>query len=174
MKSLTFLGACLFACSVPAFAQLPDTTSSPAQIPDSQSPDRTKPLAQAPDSEKSSQSKTDNHAGRGTASGKKTAMVGCILGRNENGKYVLITEEQLSSVELMSTEDLKPYVGHKVKVKGTINNASPTQTDTRGSLTASASNAGDKKMPESTDSANSMLVVTKVKTISRSCDMHVQ
>jgi hypothetical protein len=52
MKNLTFVGALLFAGSVPTFAQLPDTSSSPAQVPDSQSPDKTKPLAQAPDSEK--------------------------------------------------------------------------------------------------------------------------
>jgi hypothetical protein len=151
MKKLTFVGALLFACSVRAFAQLPDTSSSPAQIPDSQSPDRTKPLAQAPDSEKGAQSKAND--ARSTASGKKTTMVGCIS--EHDGKYMLMTNNPSRGVELISKEDLKAHIGHKVRVTGTMGNGSSVGNDTMGSH----------------NSANGQLRVTKMKMISQSCEI---
>jgi hypothetical protein len=170
MKNLTFVGALLFACSVPTFAQLPDTGSSPAQIPDSQSPDKTKPLAQAPDSEKDAQSKADN--GRN----KKTTMVGCIS--EHNGKYMLMTNNPSMSVELVSKEDLKTHIGHKVRVTGTISNRSSVGSDTGSpstSYTAPESKAGDREKqgssPGSRNSPNGQLRVTKMKMISHSCDV---
>jgi hypothetical protein len=149
MKKLTFVGALLFACSVPTFAQLPDTSSSPAQIPDSQSPDKTKPLAQAPDSEKGAQSKADD------ARSKKTTMVGCIS--EHDGKYILMTNNPSMSVELVSKEDLKAHIGHKVRVTGTIGNGSSRKK--QGSS------------PGSQNSPNGQLRVTKMKMISQSCDV---
>jgi hypothetical protein len=170
MKKLTFVGALLFACSVPTFAQLPDTSSSPAQIPDSQSPDRTKPLAQAPDSEKGAQSKADE------ARSKNTTMVGCIF--EHDGKYMLMTNNSSMRVELVSKENLKAHIGHKVRVTGTIGNGFSVGNDTGSpstSYTAPESNAGDRKKqgspPGSHDSPNGQLRVTKMKMISQSCDI---
>jgi hypothetical protein len=169
MKNLTFVGALLFACSVPTFAQLPDTSSSPAQIPDSQSPDKTKPLAQAPDSEKGAQSKADN--GRS----KKATMVGCIS--EHDGKYMLMTNNPSMSVELVSKEDLKAHIGHKVRVTGTIGNGSYVGNNSGSPSTSTApeSNAGDKKKQGSPsgshNSPNDELKVTKMKMISQSCDV---
>jgi hypothetical protein len=170
MKKLTFVGALLFACSVPTFAQLPDTSSSPAQVPDSQSPDKTKPLAQAPDSEKGAQSKADD------ARSKKTTMVGCIS--EHDGKYMLMTNNPSMSVELVSKEDLKAHIGHKVRVTGTISNRSSVGSDTGSpstSYTAPESKPGDREKqgspPGSHNSPNGQLKVTKMKMISQSCDV---
>jgi hypothetical protein len=150
MKKLTFVGALLFACSVPTFAQLPDTSGSPAQIPDSQSPDKTKPLAQASDSEKGAQSKADD------ARSRKTTMVGCIS--EHDGKYMLMTNNPSMSVELVSKEDLKAHIGHKVRVTGTIGNGSSVGNN-------SGSPQGSHNLP------NGQLRVTKMKMISQSCDV---
>jgi hypothetical protein len=170
MKKLTFVGTLLLACSVPTFAQLPDTNSSPAQTPDSQSPDKTKPMAQAPDSEKGAQSKADN--GRS----KKTTMVGCIS--EHDGKYMLMTNNPSMSVELVSKEDLKAHIGHKVRVTGTIGNGSYVGNNSGSpstSYSAPESNAGDRKKqgtpPGSRNSPNGQLRVTKMKMISQSCDV---
>ena len=166
MKNLTFVGALLFAGSVPTFAQLPDTSSSPAQVPDSQSPDKTKPLAQAPDSEKGAQSKADD------ARSKKTTMVGCIS--EHDGKYMLMTNNPPMSVELVSKEDLKPHIGHKVRVTGTIG-VGNSSGNPSPSYTAPESNAGGREKqgspPGNRNSPNGQLRVTKMKMISQSCDV---
>ena len=48
--------------------------------------------------------------------GKKMSMKGCIM--EKDGKYMMMNKEHPDGVGLMSSEDLKPHVGHKVAVKG--------------------------------------------------------
>ena len=50
--------------------------------------------------------------------GKEMSMKGCVS--EQDGKYMLMTKDHPNGVMLMSSEDLKPHVGHKVKVKGTM------------------------------------------------------
>jgi hypothetical protein len=120
MKSLIFLAPCLAAYAVSAFAQ------SSAQITEPQSTDTAKSAAEAQDPQKTSQPKTNNHDRGSATGGDKTRMVGCILG--QDGKYILVTRKQSSVVKLNSAEDLKSYVGHKVKVTVT-NNPVAIQSD---------------------------------------------
>ena len=127
MKSLIFLAPCLAAYAVSAFAQ------SSAQITDRQSPDTAKTAAEAQDPQKTSQPKTNSHDRGNATGGDKTRMVGCILG--QDGKYILVTKKQSSVVKLNSAEDLKSYVGHKVKVVGTNNPA--VQSDANNSSASS-------------------------------------
>ena len=145
MKSLRFLAPCLAAYVVSAFAQ------SSAQIPDSQSPNIAKSGAEAQNPQKTAQPKTNSHDRGNATSGKKTRMVGCILG--QDGKYILVTSKQPSVMEVKSEGDLKSYVGHKVKVTGTNNPA--IQSDANSS---SANSSGT-------------LTVTKLKVISNRCDI---
>ena len=49
-------------------------------------------------------------------SGKSMSMTGCIA--EKDGKYMMMNKEHSDGVQLMSSEDLKPHVGHKVKVTG--------------------------------------------------------
>ncbi len=49
-------------------------------------------------------------------SGKSMSMTGCIA--EKDGKYMMMNKEHPDGVQLMSSEDLKPHVGHKVKVTG--------------------------------------------------------
>jgi hypothetical protein len=51
-------------------------------------------------------------------SGKSMTWVGCIA--EKDGKYVLQNAKHPDGVELDTTEDLKPHVGHKVKIMGSM------------------------------------------------------
>ena len=48
-------------------------------------------------------------------------MTGCI--GEKDGKYMLMDKKHPDGVELMSSEDLKPHVGHKVTVTGMMQNS---------------------------------------------------
>jgi hypothetical protein len=48
---------------------------------------------------------------------KKMTIVGCIS--EKDGKYLLTNKEHPGGIELTSSDDLKPHVGHQVKITGT-------------------------------------------------------
>jgi hypothetical protein len=84
-----------------------------------------------------------------------------------DGNYVLLTENQSSSVKLASAEDLKTHAGHRVKIVGRIGSSSEPQ-NAASSSTGSGTN--DKDLAQvSSDSKVSTLTVTKVKTLSKTC-----
>jgi hypothetical protein len=103
-------------------------------------------------------------------------MVGCIS--EHDGKYMLMTNNPSMSVELVSKEDLKPHIGHKVRATGTIGNGSYVGNNSGSpstSYTAPESNAGGRKKqgtPQGNrNSPSGQLKVTKMKMISQSCDV---
>ncbi|WP_348266460.1 hypothetical protein [Edaphobacter sp. DSM 109919] len=53
---------------------------------------------------------------------KKMSAIGCIA--EKDGKYMLMNKMHPDGMELMSSEDLKPHVGHKVKVTGMMDDNS--------------------------------------------------
>jgi hypothetical protein len=119
-------------------------------------------LAQSPDVQGSS---SQGEHPRKRSGGNETTLVGCLLGHD--GNYVLMTQNQSSSVKLGSTEDLKTHVGHKVKIVGRIGNASESQN----AASSSTGSGNDKNLAQvSFSSEVSTLTVTKVKTLSKTCD----
>jgi hypothetical protein len=50
--------------------------------------------------------------------GKTKTMTGCV--QEKDGKYWLMDKKHPNGVELMSSEDMKAHVGHKVSVTGTM------------------------------------------------------
>jgi hypothetical protein len=54
--------------------------------------------------------------------GKQMTMTGCVS--EKDGKYMLTDKKHPNGVELMSSEDLKPHVGHKVSVTGMMDDNS--------------------------------------------------
>lgn len=95
-------------------------------------------------------------------------MVGCLVGKK--GNYILITKKQSLIVRLATAKDLKVQVGHKVKVTGTLNDASTPEDNATPALNA------DKKKNEiptgGQSSANHrQLRVERVKMLSVKCDM---
>jgi len=66
-------------------------------------------LAQTGTSSDSSMKKPDSM-------GKQITMTGCVS--EKDGKYILVNKTHPDGVELMSSEDFKPHVGHKISVMG--------------------------------------------------------
>ncbi len=48
--------------------------------------------------------------------GKAMTMTGCVA--EKDGKYMLMNKKHPDGVEMMSSEDMKPHVGHKSTVTG--------------------------------------------------------
>jgi hypothetical protein len=88
----------------------------------------------------------------GQTSDKTTSITGCIS--ESNGKYMITDKSHPGGLQLVSSDDLKPHVGHKVRVSGTMDNAGSTQ--------ASGSQAGDM--------SSMVLKVSDMKMISEHCD----
>lgn len=49
---------------------------------------------------------------------KTTSMIGCVM--EKDGKYMLMNKANPKGVEIMSSEDMKGHVGHKMKMTGTM------------------------------------------------------
>lgn len=189
MKHFTLFGAMLALCSAPAFAQAPDSTSRPAQTPDSSS-------------------QSDPATSSANTTGKKATLTGCISERN--GKYILMTNNESSAnsstdpstsqssqsgsqpgqssaqsndpsgsqstrphaIELISTQDLKQHVGHTVRVTGTMSNST---TNTNNSTTNSSSDANSATTQDSATSTNTnrvhrTMTVTDMQMVSETCN----
>jgi hypothetical protein len=110
------------------------------------------------------QTTTTEHAEK---TGKRVVMVGCIY--QQDGKYLLMSYKQSGGVELMSSEDLKAQVGHKVKVHGTMLNASQHSV-----VSKEETNADDRAKQEkhvvSHEPESGPLQVRKMDMISEKCD----
>jgi hypothetical protein len=92
-------------------------------------------------------------------SGKTMSMTGCIA--EKDGKYMMMNKEHPGGVQLMSSEDLKPHVGHKVKVTGMMDKTDAMSGDAMKS---------DEKMKKD-DMAMMGMKVSSMKMMSDQCDM---
>ncbi|GAC1516774.1 MAG: hypothetical protein NVS1B11_38100 [Terriglobales bacterium] len=102
--------------------------------------------------------------------GKKMSMQGCIM--EKDGKYMMMNKEHPDGVGLMSSEDLKPHVGHKVKVKGMMEKMDNMSADSMKSddkMKTDDSMKSDDKMKH--DGMGMMeMKVSSMKMISEHCD----
>ncbi len=138
-KSMAFLGCLTLALCMPAFAQTSDTGNSQMK------------------SDSMSQS---GHMKSGKMMGKKMSATGCIA--EKDGKYMLMNKQHPDGMMVMSSEDLQPHVGHKVKLIGTMENGAMT----------SGTNGETKSDDKSADSMGMMTMkVSSMKMISTQCDM---
>lgn len=64
---------------------------------------------------------SDSSMNKSGAMGKKMTMTGCVS--EKDGKYMLTDKKHPDGLELMSSEDLNPHVGHKVSVTGMMESA---------------------------------------------------
>lgn len=85
--------------------------------------------------------------------GKKMSAVGCVA--EKGGKYMLMNKQHPDGMMLMGSEDMKPRVGHKVKVTGMMEKSSTMNGDMN-----SGDNMGMMDMK-----------VTSMKMMSTHCDM---
>ena len=94
-------------------------------------------------------------------SGKKTmSMTGCIA--EKDGKYMMTNQEHPDGVQLVSSEELKPHVGHQVKVTGIMESMSGDSAKSDDKM------AGGDNMKHDTMAMMSMKV-SSMKMISSHC-----
>jgi hypothetical protein len=200
MKHISLLSASLLLCSAPAFAQAPDTTSRPAQTPDS-----------------NSQSDEASRTGNANANANKTTMTGCISERN--GKYILMTNSmarnqstgQSSStqpgeqpptsqssqsgtqsgqtsaqsneqsgaqsktpqgIELMTTQDLKSHIGHLVRVTGTMTYVATGTSTTTTTPDRNSDSSQNTATTGNSSKMNRTMKVTDMQMVSETCTMN--
>jgi len=192
MKHVSLLSASLLLCSAPAFAQAPDTTSRPAQTPDS-----------------NSQSDEASRTGQANANANKTTMTGCISERN--GKYILMTNSMTNnqstgqssttqspsqsgtqsgqtgaqsneqsgtqsktpqSIELMTTQDLKPHIGHTVRVTGTMTYVATGSSTTTTTPDRNSDSSQNAPTPGNSSKMNRTLKVADMQMVSETCTMN--
>jgi hypothetical protein len=65
---------------------------------------------------------SDSSMKKSDSMGKQMTMTGCVS--EKDGKYMLTDKKHPNGVELISSEDLKPHLGHKVSVTGTMDDNS--------------------------------------------------
>ena len=200
MKHISLLSASLLLCSAPAFAQAPDTTSRPAQTPDS-----------------NSQSDEASRTGNANANANKTTMTGCISERN--GRYILMTNSmarnqstgQSSStqpgeqpptsqssqsgtqsgqtsaqsneqsgaqsktpqgIELMTTQDLKSHIGHTVRVTGTMTYVATGTSTTTTTPDRNSDSSQNTATTGNSGKMNRTMKVTDMQMVSETCTMN--
>jgi hypothetical protein len=90
--------------------------------------------------------------------GKGMSMTGCVA--EKDGKYMLQTKKHPEGIMLMSSEDMKPHVGHTVTVMGSMQHM-----DASGGAMSSAS--ADTGMSKGMMQMN----VTSMKMVSETCSM---
>jgi hypothetical protein len=108
--------------------------------------------------------------------GKMTSMTGCVA--EKDGKYMMMNKAHPDGVQLMSSEDLKPHVGHKVQVKGMMEKMDGMSG---GSMKSGDNMKSDGKMSDDKMSKDDKMKhdnmgmmamkVSTMKMMSETCDM---
>jgi hypothetical protein len=89
-------------------------------------------------------------------SGKKMSMTGCVS--EKDGRYLLMTKKHPDGIQMMSSEDMKPHVGHEITVMGTMQ-----KMDASGGSMGSSDSGMSKGMMQ--------MNVTSMKMVSETCSM---
>ena len=100
---------------------------------------------------------SDSSMKKSDSMGKQMTMTGCVSAKD--GKYMLSNKKHPDGVELMTSDDLKAHVGHKVSVTGMM------QGDN-----AMGEMKSDDQMSKD-HMAMSGFKVTSMKMVSDKCDM---
>jgi hypothetical protein len=123
---------------------------------------------------------SDSSMKHDSMSGKSMTMTGCI--GEKDGKYMMMDKAHPDGVQLMSSEDLKPHVGHKVKVTGTMEKTDAMSSDSKSSdsMKSNDSMKSDDKMSHDTMGHDNMshdnmgmmaMKVSSMKMESQKCDV---
>jgi hypothetical protein len=118
----------------------------------------------------SSQTKTDNMKNE-----KSMSIVGCI--DEKDGKYMVVNKEHPKGVMLMTSEDMKPHVGHMMKIDGMMHDGSMSKPSdsTKSSNMAQDGSKSDAMTQDGSKSGNMGMEMmgmkmTGMKMMSKTCD----
>jgi hypothetical protein len=106
---------------------------------------------------------SDSSMKKSDSMGKQMTMTGCVA--EKDGNYVLKNKKHPDGVELMSSDDLKPHVGHKVSVTGMMQGDSAMAGDKMSRDNMSKNSMAKDGM------AMSGFKVTSMKMVSENCTM---
>jgi hypothetical protein len=106
---------------------------------------------------------SDSSMKKSDSMGKQMTMTGCIA--EKDGNYMLKNKKHPDGVELMSSDDLKPHVGHKVSVTGMMQDDSAMAGDKMSKDNMSKDSMSKDGM------AMSGFKVTSMKMVSEKCTM---
>ena len=118
---------------------------------------------------------SDSSMNHDKMSGKSMSMTGCIS--EKDGKYMMMDKKHPDGVQLTSSEDLKPHVGHKVKVTGTMekmDSQSNDSTNSNGSMKSDDKMKSDNMSHDNMSHDNMGMMAMKVSSMkmeSEQCDM---
>jgi hypothetical protein len=107
------------------------------------------------------QTKSDNMKNEKSMS---MSMVGCI--DEKDGKYMVVNKEHPKGVMLMTSEDMKPHVGHMMKVDGMMMHGDSMSKPDDSTKSAEMAKDGSKS-----DNMGMMgMKMTGMKMMSKTCD----
>jgi hypothetical protein len=106
---------------------------------------------------------SDSSMKKSDSMGKQMTMTGCVA--EKDGKYILKDKKHPDGVELMSSDDLKSHVGHKVSVTGMMQGDSAMAGDKMSKDNMSKDSMAKDNM------AMSGFKVTSMKMVSEKCAM---
>ena len=95
-------------------------------------------------------------------SGKEKTITGCVA--EKDGKYWLVDSKHPDGVQLTTSEDLKPHVGHKMSFTGSMGKMD-------SSMSSDTSKSDDKMASHDSMGGAMDLKVTSMKMISEKCEM---
>lgn len=94
-----------------------------------------------------------------TSKSQKLSMTGCIS--ENDGKYMLMSKDRPSGIELTSAQDLKPHVGHTVTLTGSMQDSANTANPANQGLVPSSKERDANK--------TTTLQVNSLKMVSTTC-----
>lgn len=102
--------------------------------------------------------------------GKKMSMTGCVA--EKDGKYMMMNKEHPEGVQLMSSEDMKAHVGHKMQVSGMMQDMSDDSMKSDDNMKYNDNMKSDEKMKDDKMKHGEMgMKVSSMKMMSDHCDM---
>lgn len=166
-RVLTFALPLVLAFSLGALAQS-DTTPSPSSTNQATSPSSsssTQSNAQDSTATQANPATSSTMSQSGTTATSQPSLEGCVI-RQQTDYFLQPDNGQ--PVKLNSSQDLRQHVGHRVRVHGTVKNASSSNNG-NGASSSSADQSG-----KAAGTQYGEITVTKVDTISETCPAAMQ
>ena len=170
MKKIALLASLALAVSLPGVAQIagpsgrPGTPGTPGgtDTPGATFPSSTshKSRPSGTNDQMQNETQTSEALKSDQKMGKKMTVTGCIS--EKGGKYMLMNSQHPDGIVLMTSENLKPHVGHTVTVIGMMES---------GSSSNGGANMGESSRSDAI--VNAIMKMTSMKMVSDSCNSSV-
>jgi hypothetical protein len=169
MRKTSLITAILLLSAVWAVAQTSPSSSPQSTAPDASSQQSTSPSSTSPSQQPSTSTTTQTTTTQTTETSSGNSIEGCLSG--SAGNWTL-TDQSGKTYQLSGdTSKLSDHVGHQIRVMGTDNSssASNSSSGSMGSSAPSSSSGSSATGAGSSSGSQPTFTVQKVKMISSSC-----